>query len=354
MSYLRRKVAILGATGAVGQRMVSLLLGHPQFQVEVIAASERSVGKKYRSVCKWIIESEMSSQIEDMVVAGCDVESLESAGNFDFVFSCLPRQVAEDVEEKIAVEYPVFSKASAHRLERDVPLMIPEVNPDHLNLIRVQKENRNRAGFISTDPNCSTIQLAMTLKPLMIFGISRVLVSTMQALSGAGYPGIASLDILDNLIPYIPDEEEKIETETTKVLGDFKGNEVRNATFTISASCCRVGVRDGHTQCVFVELEEKPELTEVKEAFQNFQGMPQLLRLPSAPKHPIVLKEENDRPQPLYDRNVGRGMSVVIGRVRPDPAMTVKYTCVGHNTIRGAAGTAILTAELALAKGYIQ
>jgi len=350
---LKRKVAILGATGAVGQRLVSLLLDHPWFKVDVLAASERSAGKKYGNVCKWILESPMDPGIGEMVVVNCDIESLERAGNVDFVFSCLPPEVSKNVEEKIAVKYPIFSKASTHRLEKDVPLIIPEINPDHLSLIPIQRKVRKCAGFISTDPNCSTIQLAMTLKPLMTFGVSKVLVSTMQALSGAGYPGVASLDILGNLIPFIPNEEEKIELETLKVLGDFDGEKVHNANIEISASCCRVNVRDAHTQFVYVQLESKPDWTEVKEAFKNFRGVPQLLKLPSAPELPIVVRDENDRPQPIFDKNAGMGMSVVVGRVRQDPAMTIKYTCLGHNTIRGAAGASILTAELAVAKGYV-
>ena len=348
-----RKVAVLGATGVVGQRLISLLLNHPWFKVEVLAASERSAGRKYRDVCKWTLESDMDSQIGDMVITNCDFESLEKTGDVDFVFSCLPTEVAETVEEKIAAKYPVFSKASTHRLEKDVPLIVPEVNPDHLSIINVQKRERKWAGFISTDPNCSTIQLAMTLKPLMNFGVSKVLVSTMQALSGAGYPGVPSLDIADNVIPFIAGEEEKIEMETLKILGDFNGEKVHDAHITISASCSRVNVRDGHIENVFVLLKNEPDLAEIKGAFRNFRGVPQSLKLPSAPESPIIVRDENDRPQPKYDRNEGMGMSVVVGRLREDHAMTIKYTCLGHNTIRGAAGAAILTAELAVAKGFV-
>jgi aspartate-semialdehyde dehydrogenase len=348
-----KEVAILGATGVVGQRMVSLLQDHPWFKIGVLAASPRSVGEKYGRACKWIIEQDIRPNIAEMTIAGCDVESLEKAGSFDIVFSCLPQEIAMKVEESIASSYPVFSKASAHRLEKDVPLVVPEVNPDHLSLIEVQRERRKWMGFVSTDPNCSTIELVMSLKPLLPFGVSRVVVSTMQALSGAGYPGVASLDILANVIPFISGEEEKIEKETLKVLGSLNGEEVENAHIPVSASCCRVDVRNGHTMSVFVELEDKPDLQQIRQAFQSFRGVPQTLRLPSAPEHPIVVRDEVDRPQPVFDVNEGNGMSVVVGRIRDDPVLTVKFVCLGHNTIRGAAGSMILSAELAVARGYV-
>jgi len=349
---LRRRVAILGATGTVGQRFVQLLQGHPWFEIEVLAASERSAGKSYRDACNWILESEMPSEVAEMTVVNTDVESAEKVGNFDIVFSSLPASVAGPVEEEFARKYPVFSKASVHRLEEDVPLMIPEVNPDHLSLVSVQKKRRGWNGFISTDPNCSTIQLAITLKPLMKFGLRKVVVSTMQALSGAGYPGVASLDIIDNVVPYISREEEKLESETLKILGDFDGEAIRPASTVISASCNRVDVKDGHLECVFVELESNPSVEEVKEAFESFRGEPQELGLPSAPKNPIIVRDEPNRPQPRLDREAGKGMSVVVGRIRRDPALTLKYVCLGHNTIRGAAGAGLLSAELAVKKGY--
>lgn len=346
-------MAILGATGAVGQRFLQLLQGHPWFEIEVLAASERSAGKKYREACNWILESEMPSDVGEMTVVDTDVESVEKAGNVDIVFSSLPANVAGPVEEEFAKKYPVFSKASAHRLKEDVPLIIPEVNPDHLALIPIQKKRRGWNGFISTDPNCSTIQLAITLKPLMAFGMKRVAVSTMQALSGAGYPGVASLDIIDNVIPYIQNEEEKMELETLKILGNFDGVKVYPANIRISASCNRVDVKDGHLECVFVELETNPSIEEVKEAFESFKGEPQELKLPSAPENPIIVRDEPNRPQPRFDRDAGGGMSVVVGRVRHDPVLTIKYICLSHNTIRGAAGAALLSAELATKKGYI-
>ena len=350
---MKRKVAILGVTGAVGQRFVQLLRDHPWFELEVVAASERSAGKKYRDACSWIMESDLPPDIGEMEVVNADVKSVAKAGNVDLVFSSLPGDIAGQVEEEFAAKYPVFSKASAHRLEKDVPLLIPEVNPDHAALIPIQRRRRGWNGFLSTDPNCSTIQLAMTLKPLMTFGLSNVVVSTMQALSGAGYPGVASLDIIDNVIPFISGEEEKMESESLKILGVFDGKEVQNARIAVSASCNRVNVRDGHLESVFVELESESSIEEVEEAFRKFKGEPQELKLPSAPEKPIIVRKEVNRPQPRYDRNEGKGMSVVVGRIRRDSVMTVKYVCLGHNTVRGAAGAAILSAELITAKGLI-
>jgi len=294
----------------------------------------------------------MPSDIGEMTVANADVKSTEKAGNIDVVFSSLPANVASKVEEEFAKKYPVFSKASAHRLEEDVPLIIPEVNPEHFALIPLQKKRRGWKGFISTDPNCSTIQLAITLKPLMIFDPKKVVVSTLQALSGAGYPGVASMDIIDNVVPYISGEEEKMEKETLKVLGDFNDLRVIPKKVTISASCNRVNVKDGHLECVFAELGADPSIEEVKQAFQSFKGEPQELKLPSAPENPIVVRDELNRPQPRLDRDTEGGMSIVVGRIRHDPSLTVKYICIGHNTIRGAAGAALLSAELATRKGY--
>jgi aspartate-semialdehyde dehydrogenase len=348
---LHRKVAILGATGAVGQRFIQLLQGHPWFRVEVLAASVRSAGKKYQDACNWTMQSDLPREIAEMDVVNSDVESVEKAGNVDFVFSALPGGLAGPVESEFAALYPVFSKASAHRMDSDVPLMIPEVNTEHVALIQVQRKARGWKGFLSTDPNCSTIQLAITLKPLMRFGLSQVVVSTMQALSGAGYPGVPSLDIIDNVVPFISGEEDKMESEPQKILGSFKGNRICPADFVLSSSCHRVHVIDGHLESVFVKLDDNPSLEEIEEAFIQFSGEPQKLNLPSAPEKPIVVRKEPNRPQPRYDRNEGKGMSVVVGRIREDPIMTAKYICLGHNTIRGAAGAGILSAELMVTKG---
>jgi aspartate-semialdehyde dehydrogenase len=297
------------------------------------------------------MESNLPREIADMNVADANVGAVEKAGDIDLVFSALPGDLAGPVESEFAALYPVFSKASAHRMSNDIPLLIPEVNPEHLALIPIQRRKRGWKGFISTDPNCSTIQLAISLKPLMNFGLKQVVVSTMQALSGAGYPGVPSLDILDNVVPYIAKEEEKMESEPLKILGIFDGNMVQNADFQLSASCNRVHVKDGHLESVFVKLDSDPSVEEVEEAFAKFKGEPQKLKLPSAPEHPIVVRKEPNRPQPRFDRDEGKGMSVVVGRVRKDPIMTVKYMCLGHNTIRGAAGAGILSAELYVAKG---
>jgi aspartate-semialdehyde dehydrogenase len=347
----KRKVAILGATGAVGQRYIQLLQGHPWFKVEVLAASERSAGKKYKDACNWVMESDLPKEIAEMTVADATAEAVEKAGDVDLIFSSLPGDLAGPVEEEFAAFYPVFSKASAHRMEKDVPLLIPEVNPEHMALIPIQKKNRGWKGFITTDPNCSTIQMAMTLKPLMQFGLQQVMVTTMQALSGAGYPGVPSLDIIDNVVPFIGKEEEKMESESNKILGTLQCGAVQNANFQVSASCNRVHVKDGHLESVFVKLDKNPSVEEVAEAFRNFKGEPQKLKLPSAPENPIIVREEPNRPQPRFDRDAGRGMSVSVGRIRKDPIMSLKYMCLGHNTIRGGAGAGVLSAELAVAKG---
>jgi len=346
----KRKVAILGATGAVGQRFIQLLQGHPWFQIKVLAASERSAGKKFKDACNWVMETNMPKEIGEMPVTNADVQSVEKAGDVDLVFSSLPGDLAGPVESQFAALYPVFSKASAHRMEKDVPLIIPEINPDHAELIRVQQNARGWKGFITTDPNCSTIQLAISLKPLMQFGLRQIVVTTMQALSGAGYPGVASLDIIDNVVPFISGEEEKMEAEALKILGTFNGKFVQNADFQLSASCNRVHVKDGHLESVVIKLDQDPSLEQIEAAFANFKGEPQKLKLPSAPENPIVVRHEKNRPQPRFDRDTGCGMSVVVGRIRKDPIMTFKYMCLGHNTVRGAAGGGILSAELYVAK----
>jgi len=349
----KRKVAILGATGAVGQRYIQLLQNHPWFKIEVLAASERSSGKKYGTACNWLMESELPAEIAEMPVVNSNVESVENVSDVDLVFSALPGDLAGSVESEFASIYPVFSKASSHRMEKDVPLIIPEINPDHVELIKIQQEVRGWKGFISTDPNCSTIQMAITLKPLMQFGLTKVMVTTLQALSGAGYPGVASLDIIDNVVPFISGEEDKMETEAKKILGTLNQGIIHNANFDLSASCNRVNVKDGHLECISVKLDQEPSIDQIEAAFEDFNGAPQLLHLPSAPARPIIVRREKNRPQPRYDRNAGNGQSVVVGRIRKDPIMTIKYVCLGHNTVRGAAGGGILSAELYVANGLV-
>ena len=347
----KRKVAILGATGAVGQRYIQLLQGHPWFEVSVLAASEKSAGKKYKDAATWLMETEMPKEIAEMPVANIDVKSCEETADFDLVFTSLPGDLAGPVENEFGALYPVFSKASAHRMDKDVPLIVPEINPDHAALVKVQQKKRGWKGFITTDPNCSTIGLAITLAPLAQFGIQQVMVTTMQALSGAGYPGVPSLDIIDNVVPFISGEEDKMETEALKILGTFDGDGIKFANFKMSASCNRVNVKDGHLESVFIKLADEPSLEEVEKAFTSFQGEPQRLRLPSAPEQPIILRHEKNRPQPRFDRDAGNGQSVVVGRLRKDPIMSIKYMCLSHNTVRGAAGGGILSAELYVSKG---
>jgi aspartate-semialdehyde dehydrogenase len=347
----KRKVAILGATGAVGQRYIQLLQGHPWFEISVLAASERSAGKKFKDAATWLMETEMPAEIAEMPVANIDVKSCEQTGDFDLVFTSLPGDLAGPTETEFGAKYPVFSKASAHRMDKDVPLIIPEINPSHIELVKVQQKQRGWKGFITTDPNCSTIGLAITLAPLMQFGVKQVMVTTMQALSGAGYPGVASLDIIDNVVPFISGEEDKMETEANKILGQFDGKGIKFADFKTTASCNRVNVKDGHLESVFVKLDKEPSLEEVEAAFTSFKGEPQKLKLPSAPAQPIIVRHEKNRPQPRFDRDAGCGQSVVVGRLRKDPIMSLKYMCLSHNTVRGAAGGGILSAELYVAKG---
>jgi aspartate-semialdehyde dehydrogenase len=347
----KRRVAILGATGAVGQRYIQLLQGHPWFEISVLAASEKSAGKKYKDAATWLMETEMPKEIAEMPVANIDVKSCEQTGDFDLVFTSLPGDLAGPTENEFGAKYPVFSKASAHRMDKDVPLIIPEINPSHIELVKVQQKQRGWKGFITTDPNCSTIGLAITLAPLMQYGIKQVMVTTMQALSGAGYPGVSSLDIIDNVVPFISGEEDKMETEANKILGTFDGAGIKFADFQTTASCNRVNVKDGHLESVFVKLDKEPTLEEVEAAFTSFKGEPQKLKLPSAPEQPIFVRHEKNRPQPRFDRDAGCGQSVVVGRLRKDPIMTLKYMCLSHNTVRGAAGGGILSAELYVAKG---
>ncbi len=351
---MKLKVGILGATGMVGQRFIQLLNNHPWFEITSIAASERSAGNKYKKVAKWYLAGEMPDKFAETVVVPIDTKIIDE-NNLDIVFSAIPSDIAGKVEAEFAQHIPVFSNTSTYRMTDDIPLLIPEVNPDHLNLIKIQQENRNWNGFIVTNPNCTTIGFAIPLKPLYDnFGVDYVNLTTMQALSGAGYDGVPSMAIIDNLIPFIKGEEEKVEIECLKILGklDANGSKTNFADFTVFASCNRVPVMDGHTESVFVKLKKNFEIDEVKEILNKFSSEPQGLNLPTAPKQPIIVLDEDDRPQPRLDRDRGDGMSVTVGRIKKN-GNVLKFTCVSHNTIRGAAGASVLDAELAYKKGFI-
>ncbi len=342
-------VAILGATGAVGQMFVHLLDNHPWFEVVTLAASERSSGKRYRDACNWFVSADIPAYAADKVV-----EEVVPNNKARIAFSGLDASVAGEVEEAYAkAGYAVLSNSRNHRLDEDVPLLIPEINPDHLKLIPIQQKNRGyKHGFIVTNPNCSTVALVMALAPLeRAFGLDQVIVTTLQAISGAGYPGHAAIDILGNVIPYIGGEEEKIAGEPRKILGTLVDQRIELHPLTISASVNRVPVIDGHLGSAFCRLKTKASLAEIIDTFQNFKGLPQELRLPTAPAQPLVYRTEDNRPQTRRDVMTGNGMSVVVGRLREDPILGIKFVFLGHNTIRGAAGASILNAEILKVQG---
>lgn len=345
------RVGILGATGVVGQRFIQLLEHHPQFEVAALAASDRSQGKTYAAACTWRLPGEMPERVKDIVVQS-PVPPLDC----DFVFSSLPGEIAGEAEESFArAGFPVITNSSSHRMGADVPLLIPEVNPEHLDLIDAQRAARGFGrGYIVTNPNCSTIVIAMALAPLhRKFGVESCIATTMQAISGAGYPGVPSLDITDNVLPFIGGEEEKIESETVKILGQVEGSTIKGAAMKVSAQCNRVNVSDGHLAAMRVKLSQAAPLDQVRAALASFSSLPQELKLHSAPARPIIVRDEVDRPQPRQDRDAGNGMSVTIGRIAPDPVLDYRLVALGHNTIRGAAGAAILNAELLVARGYL-
>ena len=345
---MKYRVGILGATGMVGQRFIQLLAEHPQFEVTAVAASDRSQGKAYGDACTWRLGGEMPPSVRSM-----PVQPPAPPLDCDLVFSSLPGDIARETEGSFAAAgFPVISNSSAFRMDEDVPLLIPEVNHQHLGLIHQQKYSSR--GYIVTNPNCSTIMLALALAPLHAsFGVSAVAATTLQALSGAGYPGVASLDVLDNVLPYIGGEEEKIETETTKILGRFVDERIELAPMAVSAQCHRVNVADGHMAAVRVKFARKPELKELRESLASFSSLPQELGLHSAPAKPIVVRDEPDRPQPKLDRDAGKGMTITIGRLMPDSVLDYRFVVLSHNTIRGAAGAAILNAELLIALGHL-
>jgi len=347
----RIPVGVLGATGTVGQKFIKLLEDHPWFEVVELAASERSAGRPYEEAVAWKQTTAIPAPVRQLELRPC-IPDLRCR----VVFSGLDAGVAGPIEDSFAqAGFVVLSNSRNHRLDPDVPLIIPEVNPDHLGLIPRQKQIRRSRGYIVTNSNCSTMFLALALGPLhKVFTVEQVIVVTMQAISGAGYPGVPSLDILGNVIPYIAGEEEKMEIETRKILGRFNGETVDLADFRISAQCNRVPVEDGHTESVSLKLARKTSVEEIAEVLGSFSGPPQELRLPSAPERPILVTAAQDRPQPRFDVGLAQGMAAVVGRIRPCPVLDFKFTLLGHNTIRGAAGASILNAEMLKAQGYLE
>ncbi len=346
------RVAILGATGLVGQVFIDILSNHPWFEIVELMASKESAGKKYKDVAKWSLNKEIPEDVRDMIVKNTDPRELK--GDVDLIFSALPSSVAKELEPKFAEKFKVISKASAYRLEEDVPLLIPEINPEHLELIEIQQRRRKWEGFLITDPNCTTCIFLLSLKPIYdSFGVESIIATSMQAISGAGYEGLYAMQIHDNLIPYIKGEEEKLKNETLKILGKIENGKIMKPDIKISATCTRVPVIHGHTISVSLKLKRKADIEEVISVLKNFKGLPQELNLPSAPEKPVIVREEIDRPQPRLDRDAYKGMAVTVGRIRKDEVLDIKYIVTGHNLVRGAAGASVLDAELLYKKGYL-
>ncbi len=342
-------VGILGATGIVGQRFVQMLEHHPWFEITWLAASDRSEGRPYAEAARWRLKTVIPARVGEMRVS-----SAQPDGAPKIIFAALDSAIAAELEPRFAeAGCAVITNSSALRMQADVPLVIPEVNPGHIKLLECQTWRRKSGGFVVTNPNCSAIGLVLALAPLQQrFGLKTVMAVTMQAVSGAGYPGVASLDILGNVIPYIAKEEEKMEEETLKLLGRLNGSKVEPAAFSMSAQCNRVAVEDGHTESVSVQLKEKAAAEEIISAWNDFRSEPQQLRSPSAPEQPVVYLGAPDRPQPRFDVDCGAGMITSVGRLRPCGVLDWKFTVLSHNTIRGAAGAALLNAELLKAQGY--
>jgi len=355
-------VAVLGATGTVGQRFIQLLEHHPYFKIKALLASTTSAGKQYGEVVNWLVSGQIPEEVKNIIVQDATPNSLKGR-KIEIVFSALPTDIAKVAEPQFAAAgYQVFSNASAWRNETDVPLVVTEINADHLKLVKVQQKRRGWPGFIVTNPNCSTIIMVLALKPLVdAFGVKQVIVSTMQAISGAGYPGVASLDIVDNVLPYIGGEEEKVENEPLKILGSLiksqtsddkvRANdskqelEIKDVKIKISASCQRVCTLEGHLEDLHISLGRRASVNEIKKVLTDFGSA--FRGLPMAPAQTLVVTENPLRPQTRLDRDTGRGMAVTIGRIRPDRVLTngIKMTILGHNTIRGAAGQSIMNAE---------
>ena len=343
-------VGILGATGIVGQRFIQLLEHHPWFEVSWLAASDRSEGRPYAEAARWRLKTAIPDRVAQMTVSPATPK-----GAPKIIFAALDASIAKDLEPQFAAAgCAVVSNSSALRMQSDVPLVIPEVNADHIRLIETQQWRRASGGFAVTNPNCSAIGLVLALAPLhQRFGLETVMAVTMQAVSGAGYPGVASLDILGNVIPYIAKEEEKMEEETQKLLGTLNGAGIIPAPFAMSAQCNRVAVEDGHTESVSIRLKKKAQAEEIIAAWNDFRAEPQQLHLPSAPAKPVIYLNSVDRPQPRLDVDSGGGMTTSVGRLRKCNVLEWKFTVLSHNTIRGAAGAALLNAELLKAKGYL-
>jgi aspartate-semialdehyde dehydrogenase len=343
-------IGILGATGVVGQRFIQMLEHHPWFEVAWLAASDRSEGKTYAEAVRWRLRTAIPSNIAAMKVSPATPQ-----GAPKIIFAALDASIAAEMEPRFAeAGCAVVSNSSALRMKSDVPLVIPEVNAAHIGLISSQDWRKKSGGYVVTNPNCSAIGLVLALAPLQQhFGLEAVMAVTMQAVSGAGYPGVASLDILGNVIPYIRNEEEKMEEETLKLLGQMNGTKIIPAAFAMSAQCNRVAVEDGHTESIAIKLKKKAKPEEIIAAWNGYRAEPQELNLPSAPKNPVLYVEANDRPQPRFDLDTGAGMTTVVGRLRPCGVLDWKFTVLSHNTIRGAAGAAVLNAELLKAKGYL-
>jgi aspartate-semialdehyde dehydrogenase len=347
----RRRVAVLGATGAVGQAFVRLLSDHPWFELAAVAASERSAGRPYAEATRWIGGAPMPDAVAGMTVVACEPDAVDA----DIVFSALDSGVAGEAEAAFArAGRMVLSNAKNYRMEPDVPLVAAEVNPEHLALLEVQRKRRGWSGGIVTNGNCATIVSVLALAPIhRAFGVKRIFAATMQAVSGAGYPGVASLDILGNVIPFIKDEEEKVEEETRKFLGTVDGDRIVMASIEMSAHTNRVPVEHGHTVCLSLDLERKASADQVRAALEAWTGAEQARGLPSSPERALVVATAPDRPQPRRDVDAGGGMTVTVGRVREDPVFDVKLVAMGHNVIRGAAGASVLNAELLVATGLL-
>ena len=344
----RIEVGILGATGMVGQHFIRFLQGHPWFDLKWLGASDRSAGKKYADAMTWHL-GVVPETVADIAVDEC------KPGNAPrLLFSAMDASVATEIERAFAqAGHIVVSNSRNHRMESDVPLLVPEINPDHLKLVPGQQRARGWKGQIVTNPNCSTIVLTMALGPLKQFGITKIVATTLQAISGAGYPGVASMDIVGNVVPFIGNEEEKMQQETQKILGEFRGDRIEPLAAKVSAHCNRVAVVDGHTVTVSVEFSAKPSEADVLHAIQSFSGVPQQRQLPSAPPNPVIYMHEANRPQPRKDAERERGMAAFVGRLRACPVLDYKFVALGHNTVRGAAGAAVLNAELMHSEGLL-